>query len=234
MILNNNLCFLYIHVHAANHSSISNQGLLYHIECTTSSNYPIGSGLYTPKINGGNDGAVLKFAFPGATANPIRALAQAPTSSCAPFSVQFKNNSLNSTQFTWNFGDNTPEVTTRDPEHTFRNPGKYQVRLIARNLSSCKITADTTYLEIEAGTPLRAPNIITPNQDGQNDYFKITVGNVKTSLKIYNRWGRLVYQNDDYKNNWGGEDLATGTYFYVVESPENCEKFMKGWVEIAH
>jgi hypothetical protein len=34
-------------------------------------------------------------------------------------------------------------------------------------------------------------------------------------LKVYNRWGTLVYENENYDNTWTGEGLAEGTYYYV-------------------
>lgn len=40
------------------------------------------------------------------------------------------------------------------------------------------------------------------------------------SLKVYNRWGRMVYNADSYKNDWDGGGLADGVYFYVLTLPD--------------
>ncbi len=79
------------------------------------------------------------------------------------------------------------------------------------------------------------PNIITPNGDGTNNTFKI-VGPFSVdgySFEVYTRWGRLVYKNDDYQNDWEGTDsngrkLVEGTYFYVVKLKGGSEQTYKG------
>ena len=61
------------------------------------------------------------------------------------------------------------------------------------------------------------PNVVTPNGDHVNDAFKINgLDNFAgSSLNVFNRWGKNVYANDDYKNDWV-PNLSSGTYFYVV------------------
>lgn len=59
------------------------------------------------------------------------------------------------------------------------------------------------------------PNVITPNADNKNDTFKAE--NIHFgwwSLNVYNRWGRQVYHSEDYRNNWDGDDLSPGVYYY--------------------
>jgi len=61
------------------------------------------------------------------------------------------------------------------------------------------------------------PNIFSPNGDGVNDIFIIrgTEGFPNSRLEVYNRWGTLVYENDNYQSAWRGDDLAEGTYYYI-------------------
>ncbi|PKQ68605.1 Ig-like domain-containing protein [Raineya orbicola] len=71
------------------------------------------------------------------------------------------------------------------------------------------------------------PEAFSPNGDGLYDSFKIEgIEGKKVSVKIYNRWGNLVYQNENYRNDWNGtaniglhagENLPDGTYFYVID-----------------
>jgi len=71
---------------------------------------------------------------------------------------------------------------------------------------------------IETPTPI-FPNVITPNEDGINDYFTIQDGELFTQIEltILNRWGNVVYYNNDYKNDFGGRlDVSDGVYFYVA------------------
>jgi len=74
--------------------------------------------------------------------------------------------------------------------------------------------------------------VVTPAMnDGINDYFEIS--DVRTcgfipAVKIFNRWGQLVYESDNYYNDWdgyhnnsgitigSGGKLPTGTYYYIV------------------
>jgi gliding motility-associated-like protein len=71
---------------------------------------------------------------------------------------------------------------------------------------------------------LLIPNGFSPNGDGMNDNFEVRgleeYSNVK--INVFNRWGNLVYDNGDYKNNWNGknmsgEDLSDDTYFFTLE-----------------
>ncbi|MBL7871905.1 MAG: gliding motility-associated C-terminal domain-containing protein [Cyclobacteriaceae bacterium] len=78
------------------------------------------------------------------------------------------------------------------------------------------------------------PNVITPNNDEYNQVFEIeNISNRSWSLKIYNRWGSLVYESKTYLNNWDGGDLPGGEYFYILNSTE-LNKSIKGWVSLLH
>ncbi len=99
---------------------------------------------------------------------------------------------------------------------------------------TCGNFAYSDSIEVVVQCDVIVPNIFTPNGDGFNDTF--FVGNLDqypgSGIKIYNRWGRKVHDTDDYKNDWDGEKVAEGTYFYVlsVSDPEQGEK--KGHVTI--
>ncbi len=72
-------------------------------------------------------------------------------------------------------------------------------------------------------------DVFTPNGDGDNETFMIEgIELFDNTLKIFNRWGVLVYETKNYKNDWKGlsdgratlvkkEKLPAGTYFYVLE-----------------
>ena len=103
---------------------------------------------------------------------------------------------------------------------------------------------DSSLVEIEVEC-LVVYNEISPNGDGKNDVLYIDcLGEYQgNNLSIFNRHGNLVFQVDDYKNDWNGvsnvggvlngkEGLPAGTYFYVlkVKGKEELEK--TGWVYI--
>jgi len=82
----------------------------------------------------------------------------------------------------------------------------------------------TDFVTVKVNT-LVIPTLITPNQDGANDYFVLrglsSMG--RTELKIFDRRGLQVYENSDYDNLWDGVDynsnpLPDDTYFYVVRA----------------
>ena len=67
------------------------------------------------------------------------------------------------------------------------------------------------------------PNVFTPNYDQYNDlYTPFPYTSVeKVDMKIFNRWGNIVYETQDPDINWDGKDYkngsecSDGTYFYV-------------------
>jgi gliding motility-associated-like protein len=66
------------------------------------------------------------------------------------------------------------------------------------------------------------PSVITPNEDGFNDYFEVTRTLGRVELVIFNAWGNEVYSNANYDNDWNGKnnkgnDLPDDTYFFVVK-----------------
>ncbi|NJK94753.1 MAG: gliding motility-associated C-terminal domain-containing protein [Bacteroidales bacterium] len=70
------------------------------------------------------------------------------------------------------------------------------------------------------------PNVFTPNGDGYNDIFKSynPNGYVKqVNMRIFNRWGKLVYKTENADINWDGRDsdskkfVPTGIYYYMCD-----------------
>lgn len=84
---------------------------------------------------------------------------------------------------------------------------------------------------------IKIPNVFTPNGDGKNDVFRIDGIELypQNTLSIFNRWGNEVYRNTDgYKNNWSGEGLNEGTYYYVLKlmSGNGSTQSYTGWVTL--
>lgn len=101
--------------------------------------------------------------------------------------------------------------------------GTYSVFVTDEN--NC--TALSSNITIDGGVTgipcYTAVPIITPNGDGINDIMTIQCStNNPSSISIYDRWGRLVYQEAIYSNNWGGTDasgelLTEGAYYWVLQ-----------------
>jgi gliding motility-associated-like protein len=72
-------------------------------------------------------------------------------------------------------------------------------------------------------------NVFTPNGDLFNDDFGMEMINPELySLRIYNRWGELVFMSEDPRLRWNGqlfntgEPLPDGDYFYVFRYSFKC------------
>ncbi len=88
---------------------------------------------------------------------------------------------------------------------------------------------------------IQASNVITPDADGETDgYFSGGLNEAwyiegierlqNVQVRIFNRWGNLVYENGNYSNNnpWKGEnnaenELEDGVYFYTITTSENID-----------
>lgn len=107
--------------------------------------------------------------------------------------------------------------------------GQYNVEVT--DVLGCKSNA----FEIVENTNCFIPNGFSPDEDGFNDSFDLSGYNVK-KIYVYNRWGRLVYDKENYINEWKGQTnnnnkLPTSTYFYVLEFHEGENK--TGWVYVS-
>ncbi|RKM85738.1 hypothetical protein D7030_03470 [Flavobacteriaceae bacterium AU392] len=70
---------------------------------------------------------------------------------------------------------------------------------------------------------------VTPNGDQYNQFFTITgleTCGFTMQVQIFNRWGSLIFQSNDYQNDWSGESsdnsvgssnrVPSGTYYYII------------------
>ncbi len=129
--------------------------------------------------------------------------------------VYVANFSVDATTYLWDFGDGTT-YTDKNPVHYYQEPGVYSITLIAANEWGC---ADTLHMPeavtAEAGGKIKIPNAFTPDpggpnggnvEEGNNDvFFPILDGGItKYNMRIYNRWGELLFETTDRKMGWNG------------------------------
>jgi len=119
--------------------------------------------------------------------------------------------SIGASSWYWNFGDESYS-TEQNPMHMYEQPGNYTITLIAKNLYGC---ADTTRqkVHVDADEIIFTPNAFSPNGDGVNDYFMpYGYGFPPTDfvLRIYNRWGQIVFVSYDINKPWDGRDMNSG------------------------
>ncbi|MBO2008369.1 gliding motility-associated C-terminal domain-containing protein [Hymenobacter negativus] len=118
----------------------------------------------------------------------------------------------------WSDGSHGPTLTVREN-------GVYSLR-ISTSCESITLRRGVSYTSC-----LLIPNVITPNEDQQNDRFfvrNMTGGD--WDLTLYNRWGRQVYHTTAYHQEWG-RDAAPGLYYYILRRPI-VNVLYKGWLEV--
>jgi gliding motility-associated-like protein len=127
----------------------------------------------------------------------------------------------------WSTGDSTEDLS-------FVPAGEYYVQITDSN--GCIVILHMTLTE---PYELEMPTGVSPNGDGINDYFVIhgLESYPDNELRIYNRWGNLVYSADDYKQNWDGHsnnggELPEATYFVVLKIFGTNEITLTGYVDL--
>jgi len=153
---------------------------------------------------------------------------------------------------------------SKNPNTLVINGANDSLHVLTQNVNNYYVTykhlgcADSAVTMIPVATynafrPDETVNVFTPNNDKKNDvFFPFYQANLNQSqiarqaqdytLKVYNRWGILMYETTDYNKGWdgktkGGSDAEDGSYFFVVTYQSNCgtkadivEK--KGFIEL--
>ena len=139
-----------------------------------------------------------------------------------PLEVTFTNTSTNgSNVFEWIFPRET-KIFDKDPKFTFINANTYTVMLVASDSSVCPDTA-MVQIQVNEKFTYDIPNVFTPNGDGVNDVFTISVTGIEGLYgEIYNRWGLKMFSWDLKNDGWDGRSPAgtaapEGTYYYVLK-----------------
>jgi len=79
---------------------------------------------------------------------------------------------------------------------------------------------------ISIDDPTPPVNVITPNPP--NTYFETYKRGWK--VEIYDQWGRPVYENEAYQNDWTAPDVKNAVFYYKLTSPEGLS--CKGWLHV--
>ena len=154
--------------------------------------------------------------------------------------VLLQHSGLGADELTWDF----PGVLTSNDgivQADFPGVGVYQGTLTLYN-ATCDLTA---VIEIEADVPqpltgvtYEVPNVISPNNDGQNDSFSAVLVNTNNdevsglnpgdfftyNLSIYNRWGTAVFESSQAGKSWRpAPEITEGTYYVVLSARHVCD-----------
>lgn len=130
----------------------------------------------------------------------------------------------------WTFGAGTVLGTSDEANPEFEFPSdtarNYEVILIVSDENGC---VDTTaqFLFVKDEFLLYIPNTFTPNGDGLNEVWKPKGNNVSSEdyhLRIFDRYGHLVFETRDFNEGWNGDINSSdyygtdGVYVYVIEA----------------
>jgi gliding motility-associated-like protein len=142
-------------------------------------------------------------------------------------SVTPVHNSFNVETATYSWTGPNGFTSTENPvELVGLPPGLYEVTVT--NPEGCPETHSIPVVN----TLCNITNVITPNDDGNNESFDLTGLDVDR-IEIYSRWGRLVYEQNNYTDQWHGQNMHNGelpdsTYYYILYLRSGVEK--QGWV----
>ena len=115
--------------------------------------------------------------------------------------------------YVWSTGESTEIINVTEA-------GVYEVTVVDENGCEGK---DEFEITTEVPKETLVPNAFSPNGDGRNDLFKIlsTETITASNMKIYNRWGTLLFESSDLAIGWDGTYknvvAEIGVYLYQIE-----------------
>ncbi len=129
-----------------------------------------------------------------------------------------------------------PEVADQDPNNPDVEAVTFSVNI--QDAFGCTDEAAITLLINEVQVSI--PNVFTPNGDEVNDFFNIVFNGGDPEIvefRIYNRWGKVVYDNDSPSTGWdgriNGDPAPSDVYvYYVVYRVAGQEFVLKGDVTL--
>lgn len=124
--------------------------------------------------------------------------------------------SQNYSSYDWSTGSTAPQISVAEA-------GIYSVEV--SDDQNCKGEGNIEVFT-EIPTTLLVPLAFSPNNDGTNDLFRLISSETLNdfSIKIYNRWGILLYQaehNDGWDGTYKNKDVPLGVYLYYIEATKN-------------
>ena len=126
----------------------------------------------------------------------------------------------NITSITWTPNSTLTGANTFNPVAKPRTSTTYTLAIVESNGCS---SADDVIITVIPYC-VKPMNAFTPNGDGINDRWLVTSGGACTKqviAKVFNRYGELVYSNENYNNDWDGKykgnPVPDGTYYYVLQ-----------------
>ncbi|HRG89277.1 MAG TPA: gliding motility-associated C-terminal domain-containing protein, partial [Chitinophagales bacterium] len=141
--------------------------------------------------------------------------------------------------YNWTAQDGLSCIDCPDPVVSPYISQDYVITISTVNGSATCYGSATLHAEVTRPEPVFVPNAFSPNGDGNNDVFQIYGQSIKTiSLKVFNRWGEMVFTSDNQFNSWDGtfkgqqQMPAVFTYNAQVTFLNNDKSELKGTVTL--
>jgi len=155
--------------------------------------------------------------------------------------VQVNNAASNTINWLYNFS-NQGTASIANPSFTFRDTGQQQIVQIVTASSGCTDTL-IQFIDVVPFVQWYMPNAFTPNRDGINDVFignGALGGSTNFTFTIWNRWGELIFETDDFREGWNGrknnagQDSPAGVYVYLLSyrTPRGEEIQLEGFATL--
>lgn len=134
------------------------------------------------------------------------------------------------TSAVWNFGDGNG-ASGNNVNHFYTNAGTFPIVLTVTGSNGCVNSYTVSYV---VDAVIEVPNVFTPNGDGVNEFLKFKNLELlgSNNIAIFNRWGKKVFEQDNYKNDWNGGGHTDGTYFFILSVPGATPNVYKGYVQL--
>ncbi len=169
-------------------------------------------------INGCENNSEILEIVGSTTVSTITADAGKDTTVLEKELLQLHGKSVGGVKFDWTPKNNLQKSETLTPSLFPTETTTY--KLNAEDKNGCKASDEVIVTVIPR---LYIPNAFTPNNDTFNDTWVIQNIEIypETIIKVYNRWGNVVIELKDYKNDWkgdsqSGEKLMVGIYKYEI------------------
>ena len=121
---------------------------------------------------------------------------------------------------TYQWYNQNDELISNNPILNVFEQGEYYVFVIDEN--GCSDYSNSTVVNVVPRSEIFVPNSFTPNSDKHNELFIIHAQNIKSfSLKIFDRWGDLLFESNDINKYWDGfylgKKVEQNKYMYQID-----------------
>ena len=128
------------------------------------------------------------------------------------------NSNTNMSNSVWDLGDGNIIYDEINFWHYYESAGEYIIKYYITNEYNCTDSVIENLI-INPEFNIYIPNAFSPNDDNDNDYFYPSVIGHKTyNIKIYDRWGGIIYNedNEQWNGTSNGKLMPRGTYSYTI------------------